>query len=490
MSTSESVLLCDLILHAIDVDTHRPLQVRIFTIIQKAILSGTLISGSRLPSTRQLSAELGLSRMTLTLTYDKLSAEGYIVCLRGKGTFVADIALSTSAEIRNTPAHTGSILSSRANIMISGVSGVAQHAGAFVPGVVETSEFPFSVWKRMQNRHMRRPAAHMTGYDSEGGYLPLREALAHYLQVSRSVTCQPEQILITMGSNQSLSLCAHMLADPGDSALTEDPCNWSTALLWQAAGLNVIPVPVDDQGIDISLFSFSSLSPSSSPKLLFTSPSHQYPMGVALPLQRRHQLTELADKYGFWIIEDDYDSEFRYDRSPVSSLQGLDRYQRVIYCGTFSKVMFPGLRISYMVLPETLVDAFKKGLVQLYRPGQFTVQAALADFINEGYFSTHIRRMRSVYAERQRTLRSALTQAFGNTINLSGGNAGLHLTALFDASIDTQKMMTDAAARGVALRGLGHYYFHPRQSNGFVLGYGGIKSENIASAVNIMAEYL
>ena len=484
MSTSESVLLCDLILQDIDVDAHRPLQVRIFSIIQKAILSGILIAGARLPSTRQLSAELGVSRMTLTLTYDKLSAEGYIDCQRGKGTFVADIAPSSASVLTLSPSQAESALSARAKIMILGSSGVAQHAGAFVPGVVETSEFPFSVWKRMQNRHIRRPAAHMTGYDSEGGYLPLREALAHYLQVSRSVICQPEQILITMGSNQSLSLCAHMLADPGDSALTEDPCNWSTALLWQAAGLNVIPVPVDEQGMDISAFTFTSPRP----KLLFTSPSHQYPMGVALTLQRRRQLIELAARYGFWIIEDDYDSEFRYDRSPVSSLQGLDHYQRVIYCGTFSKVLFPGLRISYMVLPEKLTGAFKKGLVQLYRPGQFTVQAALADFISEGYFSTHIRRMRGIYAERQHTLRSALTQAFGNEVTMSGGNAGLHLTALFNASVDTNRMMASAASKGVALRELAHYYFHPRQSNGFVLGYGGIKSENIASAVNIMAE--
>ncbi|KKW50240.1 decarboxylase [Pantoea ananatis] len=484
MSTSQSVLLCDLILQDIDADAHRPLQVRIFSIIQKAILGGMLISGSRLPSTRQLSAELGVSRMTLTLTYDRLSAEGYLLCQRGKGTFVADIAPSAAVRLVPAPSEAPSALSSRAKIMISGVSGVSQHAGAFVPGVVETSNFPFPVWKRMQNRHIRRPAAHMTGYDSEGGYLPLREALAHYLQVSRSVVCQPEQILITMGSNQSLSLCAHMLADPGDSALTEDPCNWSTALLWQAAGLNVIPVPVDDQGIDISQFSFAAPFP----RLLFTSPSHQYPMGVALTLQRRRQLTELAAEYGFWIVEDDYDSEFRYDRSPVSSLQGLDSYQRVIYCGTFSKVMFPGLRISYMVLPEKLAGAFKKGLVQLYRPGQFTVQAALADFISEGYFSTHIRRMRGIYAERQHTLRSALTQAFGNEVTMSGGSAGLHLTALFNASVDTNRMTASAASKGVALRALGHYYFHPRQSNGFVLGYGGIKSENIASAVNIIAE--
>jgi len=484
MSTSQSVLLCDLILQDIHADAHRPLQVRIFSIIQKAILGGMLISGSRLPSTRQLSAELGVSRMTLTLTYDRLSAEGYILCQRGKGTFVADVAPSATGRLAPAPPEAQAALSSRAKIMISGVSGVSQHAGAFVPGVVETSDFPFPVWKRMQNRHTRRPAAHMTGYDSEGGYLPLREALAHYLQVSRSVVCQPEQILITMGSNQSLSLCAHMLADPGDSALTEDPCNWSTALLWQAAGLNVIPVPVDDQGIDISQFSFAA----SFPKLLFTSPSHQYPMGVALTLQRRRQLTELAAEYGFWIVEDDYDSEFRYDRSPVSSLQGLDSYQRVIYCGTFSKVMFPGLRISYMVLPEKLTGAFKKGLVQLYRPGQFTVQAALADFISEGYFSTHIRRMRGIYAERQHTLRTALTQAFGDKVTMSGGNAGLHLTALFDAPIDTNRMVTTAASRGVALRGLGHYYFQPRRINGFVLGYGGIKSEHIDSAVRIMAE--
>ncbi len=484
MSTSQSVLLCDLILQDIDADAHRPLQVRIFSIIQKAILGGMLISGSRLPSTRQLSAELGVSRMTLTLTYDRLSAEGYILCQRGKGTFVADVAPSATGRLAPAPPEAQAALSSRAKIMISGVSGVSQHAGAFVPGVVETSNFPFPVWKRMQNRHIRRPAAHMTGYDSEGGYLPLREAIAHYLQVSRSVVCQPEQILITMGSNQSLSLCAHMLADPGDSALTEDPCNWSTALLWQAAGLNIIPVPVDDQGIDISQFSFAAPFP----RLLFTSPSHQYPMGVALTLQRRRQLTELAAEYGFWIVEDDYDSEFRYDRSPISSLQGLDSYQRVIYCGTFSKVMFPGLRISYMVLPEKLAGAFKKGLVQLYRPGQFTVQAALADFISEGYFSTHIRRMRGIYAERQHTLRSALTQAFGNEVTMSGGNAGLHLTALFNASVDINRMTASAASKGVALRELGHYYFQPRRSNGLVLGFGGIKSENIASAVNIMAE--
>lgn len=491
MSTLDPNLLSDLILSKLEDDEQTPLQRRIYKAIQQAILTGRLSPGHRLPSTRALAQELQLSRITVTLAYDKLSAEGYIVSNQGSGTFVADTVPSVDRSVEHAAAKAivrGSPrLSRRALDIVGSTHGATEHEGAFVPGVADTSNFPFHIWQRMQNRYTKKPYSGLTGYSSGGGYLPLRTALAEYLQISRSVKCTPQQIIITMGTNQSLDLCARLLADAGDVALIEEPCNWSTSVIWRAANLQVVPVPLDEEGVRAQQFPFAETAPAEMPKLLFTTPSHQYPMGVSMSLQRRRLLIELAKNFNFWIIEDDYDSEFRYDSSPLPSLQGLDDHDRVIYLGTFSKVMYPGLRMSYLVVPESLADAFSSGLTQLYRPGQLSLQAAMSDFISEGYFATHIRRMRTIYAERQAELRRSLRDHFGETMKLSSGGAGLHLTTRFTTEVNLPALTMIAQKQGVSLRELSLYHQLPTAAKGYVLGYGGVSCEQIEPAVRKLA---
>lgn len=492
MSTLDPNLLSELILPTLRSDPKISLQKQIYKALQQAILSGALGAAHRLPSTRQLALELGVSRITVTLAYDKLSAEGYIATAQGSGTFVTDTHPLIHRELTTAASGMQSIdecgLSTRAKRLLRSTHGANQQSGAFVPGISDTIHFPFHLWQRMQNRYTKKPHSALTGYGTGGGYAPLRKALAEYLQISRSVKCTPEQILITMGTNQSLDLCALMLADAQDVALIEEPCNWSTALIWRAADLQVQALGLDEDGLRLQDFPFRDTQPSEHPKLVFTTPSHQYPMGGAMSLQRRRLLIELARRYNFWIIEDDYDSEFRYDANPLPSLQGLDHHDRVIYLGTFSKVMYPGLRMSYMVVPQSLAQSFSSGLNQLFRPGQLSLQAAMSDFITEGYFASHVRRMRAIYAERQRELKRSLDSHFGDSIQISGGNAGLHLTTRFRNSVDIGRMTSFCDSQGVALRDLSLYYQGKSPMAGYVLGYGGIATDQVDAAVHIMAQ--
>ena len=492
MSTLDPNLLSELILPGLRSDPKISLQKQIYKALQQAILSGALGAGHRLPSTRQLALDLRVSRITVTLAYDKLSAEGYIATAQGSGTFVTDThplihreRTATNPEIRDLD-ECG--LSTRAKRLVRSTHGSNQQSGAFVPGISDTLHFPFHLWQRMQNRYTKKPHSALTGYGTGGGYPPLRQALAEYLQISRSVKCTPEQILITMGTNQSLDLCALMLADAQDVALIEEPCNWSTALIWRAADLRVQTLGLDEDGLKLQDFPFATTAASEHPKLVFTTPSHQYPMGGAMSLQRRRLLLELARQYKFWIIEDDYDSEFRYDANPLPSLQGLDHHERVIYLGTFSKVMYPGLRMSYLVVPQALVQSFASGLNQLFRPGQLSLQAAMSDFITEGYFASHVRRMRGIYAERQCELKRSLESHFGDSTQVSGGNAGLHLTTRFNEPVDLGLMTSFCEAKGVALRDLSLYYQGDSPLPGYVLGYGGIATDQVEAAVQVMAQ--
>lgn len=492
MSTFDPNLISELILPSLRSDPQVSLQKRIYKAFQQAILSGALGAGHRLPATRQLALELGVSRITVTLAYDKLSAEGYIISERGSGAFVTDTHPLIHREVIAKAVSPRDLderqLSARAQLLIHSTHGASQQSGAFVPGISDTAHFPFHLWQRMQNRYTKKPHAALTGYGTGAGHLPLRQALSEYLQISRSVKCTPDQILITMGTNQSLDLCALMLADAQDVALIEEPCNWSTALIWRAADLKVQTLGLDEDGLRIQDHPFAQLDPKQNPKLVFTTPSHQYPMGGAMSLHRRRLLIELARRHGFWIIEDDYDSEFRYDVNPLPSLQGLDPYERVIYLGTFSKVMYPGLRMSYLVVPPTLAESFSSGLNQLFRPGQLSLQAAMSDFITEGYFASHIRRMRTIYAERQLELKRSLKSHFGDVISTSGGNAGLHLTIRFKDHLELNKMTSTCGAKGVALRDLSLYYQGGCPMPGYVLGYGGIATDRVDQAVGIMAQ--
>ena len=348
--------------------------------------------------------------------------------------------------------------------------------------------FPARIWSRLHNRLLRKPSPALLTYPVGAGYLPLRTALADYLRTARGVRCEPEQIIITAGIHPSLQLIAQLLCDAGDSAWIEDPGYWGVRSVLTAAGIRTVPLPVDDEGMrfDVPARGRQRAKP---PKLMVVSPSHQYPLGSVMSLARRRALLATAHATDAWIAEDDYDSEFRYGSRPLPSLQGLDEGGRVLYMGTFSKVLFPSLRIGYLVVPPALADAFATGLSEMFRGGQVLTQAVLADFIAEGHFVSHIRRMRGVYAERRETLLASIANEFGESLPVHDGASGLHLVLGLPAGTNDVAVADLALANDVVTRPLSRYYQDDaRRQPGLLLGYGHVETEHIAARFHTLAE--
>jgi GntR family transcriptional regulator/MocR family aminotransferase len=465
-----------------------PLNRQIYQAIREAILSHLLPSGWRLPSSRDLARELAISRNTVTYAYEQLIAEGYLETRAGSGTFIADTTPDQIPEMRlNAPPLTDpsgeSELSAHGAQLIqqAGVSDLQW--GAFMPGVPDVTLFPNKIWSRLQNKHWRRSRAELLTYGDAGGYLPLREAIAEYLRIARSVNCNASQVIITTGIHQSLDIVVKLLGEHGDSAWVEDPCYWGTRSVLNSLGIKPVAIPVDSEGMRMRLANLRQ-----PPRFICATPSHQYPLGMVMSLSRRRMLLEYAAARKVWIIEDDYDSEFRYGSRPLASLQGMDTDDRVLYMGTFSKTMFPSLRIGFMVVPESLATTFAIGVSELYRGSQVFMQAIMADFMTEGHFASHIRRMRLLYAERLQLLQAAIGRHFGDRITLTGGEAGLHLALGLPAQCDDLAISRAARAAGIVARPLSRYYMHPDTTrNGLLLGYACVPNEQIAPAFDKLA---
>ncbi len=404
----------------------------LYEAIRQAILSQQLVPGVRLSSTRELAGDLGLSRNTVLSTFEALLAEGYIVARAGSGTYVAHSAAapkgrarrpSEGARAASVSARSGPEELSRRGLRLARFQGGRRLEILPMCGPeADFTLFPMKQWQRLQSRQLRQGHLELLDYATQGGFAPLRRAIADYLRTSRAVRVEVEQVVLTAGTQHSLDLCAQLLADVGDAVWMEEPGYWGARCIFEACDLRVEPVPVDGEGMN------PDLAPRGSrPRLIYLTPSNQYPTGVAMSLARRRALLQIAARERAWIIEDDYDSELRYSGRPLASLQGLDAGQRVVYVGTFSKVLFPGIKIGYMVVPAPLAEPFRSALYDLQRPGQLTVQAALADFIERGYFVTHIRRLRQAYAERREVLVGALGLQPGKGAQITSQAAGLHL---------------------------------------------------------------
>ncbi len=461
------------------------LRVRLYLALRQAILARGILPGTRLPPSRALAAELGVGRNTVTKAYDQLAVEGYLEGRVGSGTFVSDAlpgsAMRTEAPRRAAPRN-DTLLSRRGAEVSRLTSSSRVQQGAFMPGIPDVEQFPFHVWRRLVAKYIHPRESHLLQH-AVGGYGPLRVTLAEYLRSSRLVSCDPKQILIFNGTHQAVDLCARMLCDEDDRVWMEEPGYWGVRTVLRTAGLDTVPIPLDDKGIAPSAQDWAQ-----PPKLIFVSPSSQYPTGTVLALERRLELIRLAQRNDAWIIEDDYDNELRYHGNPVASMFGLAGARRVIYLGTFSKVMFPGLRISYLVVPPELVDSFTVGNTELYREGRLTDQAALAEFIAEGHFSAHIKRMRKIYRERRDTLQDAIASRLGGAVTGSGGHAGIHLLYRFNAPVDDMRIADTALSRGVVVRPLSLYYIRAEQAKpGMNLGYASVPVERIGPAVDVLA---
>jgi GntR family transcriptional regulator/MocR family aminotransferase len=469
-----------------------PQQRRLYEAARAAILRQQLEAGSRLPSSRDLAGALGLARNTVIAAYRQLSAEGFITSTPGSGTFIArtlpggsltPVPGRAASAIR--PTHAAAALSRRGARLTAIAAGPRDEIQPFAPGDPDFSAFPLKLWQRLQNRVWRQVRPELLDYGQAGGFLPLRQAITEYLRTSRSVNVSVEQVMITSGTQQSLDLCARLLTDAGDTAWVEDPGYWAARRIFESCDLAMRPIAVDSAGMAPSAADLTT-----SPRIIYVTPSHQYPTGVVMTLARRRQLLDIAAGKNAWILEDDYDSEFRYTGRPLAALQGLDSHDCVLYMGTFSKILYPGIKAGYLVVPPALTVPFRTALYDLQRPGQMMVQAALAEFIELGHFTAHIRRMRQLYGERRELLRSTLIAQLGSDIAISSEESGLHLVVELADHVDDRALARLAAESGISVRPLSAYYLGPAARRGLLVGYAYVAPHKIAYYGKLLANVI
>lgn len=460
-----------------------PLHRQLYQQFRRLILEGALHRGELLPPTRQLSKEIGFSRNTVLAAYEQLQAEGLVDSQRGAGTRVVDIESEPlkansqgSAALTRAPAR-------RLNTLPpTPPSGYQLGGDALLPGFPDPREFPSKTWNRLSNRANRHLASLLPELDLYSGYTPLRQVLAQYLKLSRGVFASPAQIFITAGASQSLLLITRALADVGDTVWLEDPAYHVAKLAFELADLNIAPVAVDRQGIN------PEVVPSRAPKLIYLTASYQYPLGFTMPIKRRLQWLEKAQHHNAWLIEDDYDGEFRYHGSPIPALAGLQDNQRTLYLGTFSKVLSPTLRMSYLVVPPGLVDTFRQVYPMLGNESSIVTQATLAELISAGHFAKHIKRMRNLYGERREALEQALSHYGGLLCSQKLIPGGLHIPVGVDTN--DQVLAHDIIKSRLGCIPLSALYHSERSQQGLLLGFTSRDNESITTAVRGLVRIL
>jgi GntR family transcriptional regulator/MocR family aminotransferase len=482
-----------------DKNSAMPLYRQIYEAIRRAILSGDFVARVRLPATRLLAEQLGVARMTVVNAYEQLLAEGYIEGKAGSGTYVAAtlpeelvrVREEQSLQSKESARPRKPSLSRRGKWLAStSVATLCVQADgkqyAFQNGMPAVDEFPFKLWAQLTARRLRNPPPELLGYGDPAGYFPLRSGIAAHLKSSRAVQCDADQVIIVAGTQQALDLTARILIDPDDIAWFEDPCYPGARNAFLSAGAKVIHIPVNDEGFDLA----SAIKRYKRARLVYVTPSHQFPLGVTMSLARRLALLEWAKRSDAFIIEDDYNSEYRYAGRPLASLQGLDTDGRVIYIGTFSKTIFPSLRLGCIVVPKDLTGAFIAARALIDRHSPSLDQAILADFINEGHFARHIRRMRALYEERQNILVAAAQRELKGLVEVAPAEAGMHLVGWLPKKVNDREASEKAARYGVEVSPLSAYSTNPLSRGGLVLGYTAVNSRQIKDGVKRLSKAL
>lgn len=479
---------------SIDRASAKPLYRQLYEGYREAIVERRLRAGQRLPSTRSLAAELQISRIPVLNAFEQLLAEGYFESRTGSGTFVAGslpgelLEPTRRSAIRTAPSRPARrpIASRAASIAGTEPGPWFKGRGAFSVGQPALDRFPIGIWSRLVARHCRRPDPDLLHYGNPMGLEPLREAVAEYLRTARAVRCEAEQIMIVSGSQQALELSARVLLERDSPVWVEEPGYFGTHRVLRLAGARLVPVPVDDQGLDVG----AGIARSRNARAAFVTPSHQFPLGVTMSASRRLQLLDWARRNGSWIVEDDYDSEYRYGNLPIAAMQGLDRDSRVVYVGTFTKILFPALRLAYIVLPPDLIPAFAqmRRATDVFSPT--FPQAVLTDFIREGHFARHIRRMRLLCRERRSALVGALEHELPRELRVLGDEAGMYLAAAFPEGWRDREIAIRAAERGLWTAPLSDAYLGKARRPGLILGYGSTPAEEIAPCVRRLAEVI
>ncbi|RKH27383.1 PLP-dependent aminotransferase family protein [Corallococcus praedator] len=476
----------------LDPRTSTPLHEQIFEGVRTRILSGALAPGWRIPSSRQLATELEVARSTVLQALDALAAEGYVVARAGASTRVApELPIAPEDRTRSTPSRVsrGPRLAASARARKSSPVGAPRLGSApraFRPGVPALDLFPTALWGRTVTRvHARASTGLLDGGDPLG-HAPLREAIAAHVSASRGVRCVAAQVFVTAGTQQAFDEVLRLALDPGDAVWVEDPGYPGVRRAVLAAGGRPVPVPVDPEGLDVG----AGMARAPRARVAVVAPSHQYPLGATLSLARRMALLHWAERTRAVIIEDDYDSEFRHRGRPLTALQGLDEAGCVVYVGTFSKSMFPGLRLGFFVAPPSLVDAFASARATAPAPASSLEQAALAVFLAEGHFARHLRRMRVAYRERGEALLDALRADCAGTLTPRPCDTGMQVSASLAAPLSDLRVRDEAARLGVEVAALSDYFLGRRREAGLVFGFGGVRPDALRAGTRTLARAL
>jgi GntR family transcriptional regulator/MocR family aminotransferase len=459
-----------------DAGSPLPYYRQIYDGFRAAILAGRLRPGERLPSTRMLAAELNISRLPVVYAFEQLLHEGYIEGRAGSGTYVKEsipdeLSLPIAAPARRTAAPIR--------------PAAPAQFGPFRVSLPALDRFPLRLWSRLVARHAKQLTIEQMAYGDAVGHAPLRRAVADYLRTSRAVRCEAEDVLIVSGSQMALQICALALLGRGSWVCVEEPGYPGAREALTRAGARIVPVPVDEEGINVDAFGARGRKL----RAVYVTPSHQYPLGMSMTASRRLALLEWARRTGAWIIEDDYDSEYRYASRPLGALQGIDRASRVIYIGTFSRVLFPALRLGYLVVPRDLMKAFTRHResIDLFSP--VLEQIVLTELLAEGHFGRHVRRMRTVYEKRRDALIRGLREHAGG-LEPYNSDAGLHVALFLSKGLDDRTIVREAARRGIDVTALSSCYAGRRTRSGLVLGFGGASERRITMACRTLGEVL
>lgn len=466
------------------------LRVRVQRVLRQLILEGILAPGSRLPATRTLGKSLGISRDTVEMAYVQLQLDGYLCRREGSGSYVSEkIGPSLLGARKRQPvvANQVAALSARgAQILASGGVTDQQVVKAFATGLPETRTFPVGIWERLHRQALKDYRPNLLLHGDPQGAEPLRQAIADYLNLERGARVTPDQVLVLSSTRQALYLCAQVLVDEGQPILMEDPGYFGARKAFEMAQLKVVPVAVDAKGLCIDALRADR----SGANAVYVTPSHQYPTGATLALERRLDLIAWAEQRQGWIIEDDYDSQFHYEGLPTACVQGLDSSQRTIYLGTFSKSLYPGLRMGFMVLPRELVKpmTYARSILDGHTPQ--IAQLTLARFMNDGHFGSHIRAMRKIYGERRDAMAEAVERHLSHVVTASLPPGGLQLPCVLHEGWSELETIRQAARVGIQLPGLTRLYARPPTRGGWLLGFSALTPSEIESASRQLAKVL
>ncbi len=474
----------------LDREARASLSVQLYLALREVILSGGLRAGDRIPATRTLAKEAGVSRTTVIDAIDRLVAEGMLVSRVGAGTYVSDTLdrqrpahTSSEANARNVPKPRLSYTISHAQETFAQRAWLPHRAGSFVTALPALDAFPVAHWSRISARHIRSERGLVMGYGEPKGFAPLRRAIAMHLKALKGITCEPEQIFITTGAQQAFSLIGRLFLNPGDRVWMENPGASGARNALLSEGAELVPVDVDDAGIVVE----DGLKKAPHFRLAFVTPSHQQPLGHVMSLARRFALLQAVEDAQGFVVEDDYDGEFYFGNSPQPALRSIDAGERVIFVGTFSKSLFPSLRLGFTVVPQRMIDSFDQLFASWVSGPPTMTQAIVADFMDEGHFATHIRLMRRLYKARYDALMEA-SQALKGAVDVQPTSGGFHTSALLAPDLSEAKVINQAAERDITLVPLSRYCLAPIAAKGFAIGFGSTTPKEIRKGIEVLLD--